>query len=52
MVYNHGGLVMGKDGELHVGEGEENKFRVYEGQWENDFKHGKGMEKFANGTLF
>ena len=26
--------------------------RVYEGTWLDNFKHGKGYEKFANGAIY
>jgi hypothetical protein len=26
--------------------------RVYEGSWENDFKHGKGYERFSNNSKY
>ena len=26
--------------------------RVYEGAWENDFKHGKGYERFINNSKY
>jgi len=26
--------------------------RVYEGQWNNDLKHGKGYELFANNSYY
>ena len=25
---------------------------IYEGDWENDFKHGHGYEKFPNSSYF
>ncbi len=55
MIYNEGGTLMKKDNQLvdlNLIEDGERRFRIYEGQWENDFKHGKGVEKFANGTVF
>lgn len=29
-----------------------NNGRVYEGIWENDFKHGKGYERFSNSSKY
>lgn len=29
-----------------------NNGRIYEGGWENDFRQGKGFEKFANGSIY
>lgn len=56
MVYNQGlPLIVNKEilpPHINNIQVEEIKFRIYEGQWENDFKHGKGIEKFANGTLY
>jgi hypothetical protein len=26
------------------------KNRIYEGQWQNDHREGKGMEKYSNGN--
>lgn len=29
-----------------------NNDRVYEGNWENDYKHGSGYESFPNGSVY
>ncbi len=29
-----------------------NNDRLYEGNWENDFKQGPGYEQFANGSVY
>ncbi len=44
MIYNQGLPLVNKEiPHLNNIQVEEIKFRIYEGQWENDFKHGKGI---------
>ena len=55
MVYGQNLALMGKEveeGQLLENNEDMLKYRTYEGQWENDFKHGKGIEKFSNGTVY